>query len=490
MAILTPVVLYPGTAGNPDVHDILKPTDSIKALPTGAAGGILSGTYPNPSINLTNCSGTAITAGTAMATCAEMGTAISTAIAAIPAADGSETKLVAGTNTSVTGTGTTANPFVVNALPDATKADLVGGVVPVSQLPSFVDDVLEFPTLAGFPATGEAGKIYIDAATSKTYRWSGTTYVSLSSDYAVVARDEGTVLTTVMTDINFTGGGVTASNVGGTVTVNVPAGASTLPPSGAAGGILSGTYPNPSINLTNCSGTAIAAGTAMATCADLGTAIAAIPPNPTTLPPSGAAGGDLTGNYPNPSVIQASTTQAGKVELATNAETVAGTSTTLAVTPAGVKAAIDAIPPHGTNAQPFPVTSVTEHGSTVVLAQITITTAGVVSMSSFVDCTTNTWIRYGAFAQCNLSIDIAGGSVARDSALLGPGFGVAPQAPVDPGDPVDPVFAIATGARANASIAALPVTVGQVITILVQTSSTNHPLDLTITGGWALAYIK
>ena len=430
MAILTPVVLYPGTAGNPDVHDILKPTDSITALPTGAAGGILSGTYPNPSINLTNCSGTAITAGTAMATCAEMGTAISTAIAAIPAADGSETKLVAGTNTSVTGTGTTTNPFVVNALPDATKADLVGGVVPASQLPSFVDDVLEFPTLAGFPATGEAGKIYIDAATSKTYRWSGTTYVSLSSDYAVVARDEGTVLTTVMTDINFTGGGVTASNVGGTVTVNVPAGAS-------------------------------------------------------TLPPSGAAGGDLTGNYPNPSVIQASTTQAGKVELATNAETVAGTSTTLAVTPAGVKAAIDAIPPHGTNSQPFPVTSVTASGSTDVLAQITITTAGVVSMSSFVECVTNTAIAAGAFTQCNLSIDIAGELVARDSALFVGGFGAGNGTVGGGGEGMTD-----WPAQANASIAALPVTVGQVITIWVQTSSTNPTVDLTITGGWALAYIK
>jgi hypothetical protein len=55
------------------------------------------------------------------------------------------------------------------------------GQIPTSQLPSFVDDVLEFANLASFPVTGETGKIYTALDTNKTYRWSGSVYVQTNS---------------------------------------------------------------------------------------------------------------------------------------------------------------------------------------------------------------------------------------------------------------------------------------------------------------------
>lgn len=67
------------------------------------------------------------------------------------------------------------------------KADLVNGEVPSSQLPSYVDDVLEFASTSVFPAEGEAGKIYVALDTNLTYRWSGSAYVQVNdvdlSDY-------------------------------------------------------------------------------------------------------------------------------------------------------------------------------------------------------------------------------------------------------------------------------------------------------------------
>lgn len=56
-----------------------------------------------------------------------------------------------------------------------------GGKVPSTQLPAYVDDVLEYANLAGFPATGSTGIIYVAIDTNKAYRWSGTVYVEISA---------------------------------------------------------------------------------------------------------------------------------------------------------------------------------------------------------------------------------------------------------------------------------------------------------------------
>lgn len=63
------------------------------------------------------------------------------------------------------------------------------GKVPASQLPSYVDDVLEFADLASFPGTGETGKLYVALDTNLVYRWSGSTYVEISASAALTAND-------------------------------------------------------------------------------------------------------------------------------------------------------------------------------------------------------------------------------------------------------------------------------------------------------------
>lgn len=59
------------------------------------------------------------------------------------------------------------------------------GKVVTSQLPSFVDDVLEFESKTNFPVTGESGKIYVSLDTNLTYRWGGTEYVEISKSLAL-----------------------------------------------------------------------------------------------------------------------------------------------------------------------------------------------------------------------------------------------------------------------------------------------------------------
>jgi hypothetical protein len=65
-------------------------------------------------------------------------------------------------------------------------AELDGtGKVPSSQLPSYVDDVLEYANLAAFPVTGTTATIYLALDTNLTYRWGGTSYVEISPSLAL-----------------------------------------------------------------------------------------------------------------------------------------------------------------------------------------------------------------------------------------------------------------------------------------------------------------
>ena len=68
------------------------------------------------------------------------------------------------------------------------------GKVPSSQLPSYVDDVIEgYYSNGNFYSdsaktkkiNGEGGKIYTDLTTNKTYRWGGTAWVEISASLAI-----------------------------------------------------------------------------------------------------------------------------------------------------------------------------------------------------------------------------------------------------------------------------------------------------------------
>lgn len=75
------------------------------------------------------------------------------------------------------------------------------GKVPASQLPSFVDDVIEVNDISSAPATGEEGKIYVAKDTGKCYRWSGTMYTEISTSDIVTASDKNGYIKINGTDV-------------------------------------------------------------------------------------------------------------------------------------------------------------------------------------------------------------------------------------------------------------------------------------------------
>jgi hypothetical protein len=91
----------------------------------------------------------------------------------------------------------------------ATQKGAVSGVCPLdatskvssTYLPSYVDDVLEYANLAGFPGTGETGKIYVALDTNKTYRWSGSAYIYITSGAVDSVAGKTGVVTLTSSDV-------------------------------------------------------------------------------------------------------------------------------------------------------------------------------------------------------------------------------------------------------------------------------------------------
>ena len=91
--------------------------------------------------------------------------------------------------------------LVAQDIPALDASKITSGVFDAARLPSYVDDVLEYTNLASFPTTGETGKIYVDLATNKTYRWSGTVYVYITSGAVDSVAGKTGVVTLINSDV-------------------------------------------------------------------------------------------------------------------------------------------------------------------------------------------------------------------------------------------------------------------------------------------------
>ena len=96
---------------------------------------------------------------------------------------------VAVDNTVVRTTNTYENPSWLTSI----NANILSGEVPSANLPSYVDDVLEYNGTGNFPTTGETGKIYLDTSTNFSYRWGGSAYVQIVDGKATWGGIDGTL---------------------------------------------------------------------------------------------------------------------------------------------------------------------------------------------------------------------------------------------------------------------------------------------------------
>ena len=175
-------------------------TGTYTKITVDAKGRVISGSSIEisdlPSIPLSKITGTgtaaAKDAGTAAGNVAELQSNGKLLASIIPDLAGTYVAVGTTINGKPLSSNVTLSADDVGAIPVSQKGSASGvaslgddGKVPSSQLPSYVDDVVEYESREAFPQTGEDGKIYVAEDTNLTYRWSGSAYVEISPSLAL-----------------------------------------------------------------------------------------------------------------------------------------------------------------------------------------------------------------------------------------------------------------------------------------------------------------